>query len=219
MDAHPTAAQPRSERGTVGAQLGTGPSRSSTAEGRPVLVRGPGLGTSSEIPELTRLLPDAVTLTGDAATVAAVLDALDGARLAHVAAHGTFRADSPLFSALLLADGPLTVYDLQTLPRVPELVILAACDSGLSLVCPGDELLGFSAALLTMGTRALIAAMLPVPDAPAAELMTTVHRGLAAGASPAVALAAARRELVAGGGPAERVAAAGFVCLGAGLHT
>ena len=76
-------------------------------------------------------------LTGEAATAAAVLAALPHAGIAHLAAHGTFRRDNPLFSSLRLADGPLTVYDLQTLPGVPELVILAACDSGLSLVCPG----------------------------------------------------------------------------------
>ncbi|RSM74239.1 hypothetical protein DMB66_02195 [Actinoplanes sp. ATCC 53533] len=188
--------------------------------GTPLAVAGPDLpGAVAEIAALRRLHPGARVLTGDEATAGAVLAALPHAGIAHLAAHGTFRRDNPLFSSLRLADGPLTVYDLQTLPGVPELVILAACDSGLSLVCPGDELLGFSAALLTMGTRALIAAMLPVPDAPAAALMTTVHRRLAAGASPAAALATARRDLARDGGPAERVAAAGFVCLGAGLHT
>ena len=51
------------------------------------------------------------------ATAARVLDAIDGARVVHFAAHGTFRADSPLFSALRLDDGPLTVYDLERLYR------------------------------------------------------------------------------------------------------
>lgn len=180
-------------------------------------VAGPDLpGAEAEVAALRELHPDATVLTGQDATVAAVLEALPRAGIAHLAAHGTFRTDNPLFSALRLADGPLTVHDLQTLGRVPEIVILAACDSGRSLVCPGDELLGFSAALLTLGARALVAAMLPVPDGPAAVMMTTVHRRLAAGDSPARALVAARR-VMAGGGPAERVAAAGFVCLGAGL--
>ena len=47
-----------------------------------------------------------------------MLTALDGAWLAHIAAHGIFRADSPLFSSLRMHDGPLTVYDFEQLrPR------------------------------------------------------------------------------------------------------
>ena len=55
--------------------------------------------------------------TESRATVEAAMAALDGAGLAHVAAHGHFRADSPLFSSLELADGPLTVHDLERLQR------------------------------------------------------------------------------------------------------
>ncbi|GIF16963.1 CHAT domain-containing protein [Actinoplanes teichomyceticus] len=186
--------------------------------GTTLAVAGPDLpGSAAEIAALHRLYPAAQTLTGASATAGAVLAALPYASIAHVAAHGNFRRDNPLFSSLRLADGPLTVHDLQTLPDVPELVILAACDSGLSLVCPGDELLGFSAALLTMGTRSLVAAMLPVPDEVATVLMTAMHHRLAAGAAPASALAEAGRDLARSGGPAERMTAAGFVCLGAGL--
>ena len=80
------------------------------------LLAGPGLGTGgAEVPILARRRPDAVHLAGEDATVEAALHALDGARLAHVAAHGRFRADSPLFSSLELADGPLTVHDLERL--------------------------------------------------------------------------------------------------------
>ena len=50
---------------------------------------------------------------------ARVLAALDGAWLAHIAAHGRFRADSPLFSSLRMHDGPLTVYDFEQLHRAP----------------------------------------------------------------------------------------------------
>jgi hypothetical protein len=35
-----------------------------------------------------------------------------------------------LFSALWFADGPLTLYDLESLPRLPHLVLMAACDAG-----------------------------------------------------------------------------------------
>ncbi len=49
-------------------------------------------------------------LAGGSATTARVLAAIDGAGLAHIAAHGTFRADSPMFSSLRLDDGPLALH-------------------------------------------------------------------------------------------------------------
>src|ERR671937_2075767 len=60
-----------------------------------------------------------VVLAGRSATTARVLAAIDGAGLAHIAAHGEFRADSPMFSSLRLADGPMTVHDVERLRRAP----------------------------------------------------------------------------------------------------
>jgi len=64
--------------------------------------------------------------------VRAVALAFERRRLAHVAAHGTFRADNPQFSSLHLADGPLTVYDLERIVRPPEWIVLSACEAGRS---------------------------------------------------------------------------------------
>jgi hypothetical protein len=181
--------------------------------GRIVLAAGPRLAhADTEIGALAARYPGAVRLTGNQADVRSVTTALDGAGIAHLAAHGRLRTDNPLFSALELADGPLTVYDLERLPAPPDLVVLSACDAGLSDVRPGDELLGLASALLAMGTRTLVAAVLPVDDEVTAELMVGLHRHLGEGKGPAVALAAARAEL-----PPERAhRAAGFLCFGAG---
>jgi CHAT domain-containing protein len=155
-------------------------------------------------------------LVDDFATVDEVAAAMDGAPLAHVAAHGSFRADNPLFSALELADGPLTVYDLERLRTPPARVVLSACDSGMSAVRPGDELMGFTAALLGLGTATLIAPVMPVPTEMTTPLMVDLHRRLGLGASPAVALAEAQREHSAGGDDVAYSASVGFVCFGAG---
>jgi len=179
---------------------------------RAVLVAGPGLRHArAEVRGLHDLLPDATVLTGKDATVDATLAALDGATLAHVACHGRFRADSPLFSSLELADGPLTALDIQGLRRAPDVLVLSACDVALSERHPGDELLGLSAALLASGTRTIVASVVPVPDAAARRLMLAFHRRLADGASPAAALAEAQAGL-----RADRSALAGFLCLGVG---
>jgi CHAT domain-containing protein len=68
-----------------------------------------------------------------------VLAAIDGARPAHIAAHGLFRADSPLFSSLLLDDGPLTVYDAEGLRHAPYQLVLPACESGVQSPAEADE--------------------------------------------------------------------------------
>ena len=176
------------------------------------LVAGPGLRHArAEIHGVRELIPAATVLTGKDATVEATLAVLDGATLAHVACHGRFRADSPLFSSLELADGPLTALDIQGLRRAPEVLVLSACDVALSERHPGDELLGLSAALLASGTRTIVASVVPVPDAAARRLMLAFHRRLAAGASPAAALADAQAGL-----RADRTALAGFLCLGVG---
>src|SRR5262249_2094206 len=113
-----------------------------------VIVAGPRLRhAAAEARDLAELFPDAQVLQGQAAPVTSTVQALDGAALAHLACHGHFRSDSPLFSSLELADGPLNVYDLQNLRRPPGIVVLSACDLALSRLHPGDELLGVAAAL------------------------------------------------------------------------
>ncbi len=172
-----------------------------------VLVAGPGLTHAvSEVRALGKLYPKARVLTGKAAGVDAVREALDGADLAHIAAHGSFRADNPQFSALDLADGPLTVYDLERVRRGPRRLVLSACDSGLSAVHPGDELMGLASAVFSLGTATLVASVVPVADDVTKSLMCALHAELANGVTPAVALADAQ----------QRVQADGFVCFGAG---
>lgn len=184
--------------------------------GPAVLVAGPDLAyAAEEVAALAVRYPEAVTLSGEAAGATAVLRALDGATLGHIAAHGSFRADNPLFSCLHLSDGPLTVYDLEGLEGPPALLVLSACESGLSSVHPGDELMGLAAALLEVGTRALIASIVDVPDDQTARLMVAVHDRLRAGVPPAVALCQAQGQM-AGDDPRAMAAAAAFVCFGSG---
>lgn len=176
-----------------------------------VLVAGPRLPhAATEIAQLQQQYQAAATFTGEQARVTDVVAALDGTDVAHLAAHGHLRSDNPQFSALELADGPLTVYDLERLSAPPRLVVLSACDTGRPLVRPGDEQLGLASALLAMGTTALVAAVLPVDDAVTSTLMTGFHRELRGGLAPAAALAAARSAL----DPTAAGQTAAFQCYG-----
>ncbi|MFF1719123.1 CHAT domain-containing protein [Streptomyces sviceus] len=164
--------------------------------GRQVLVRGPGLATGgAEVPELAGRHGSATVLEHDDARVPRVLEELDGAALAHIAAHGTFRADSPLFSSLRMADGPLIVHDFERLDRSPYRIILSCCDTARFASVGADELLGLVTALLPLGTAGVVACSAPVNDEAVVPLMLTLHKGLSAGASMAEALRDARASL------------------------
>ena len=158
----------------------------------PLLVAGPGLTQAAvEVAAIARIYPGARPLLGESASVSATLLGLDGCPLAHLAAHGHDERENFLFSRLDLADGPLMAYDVQQLAAPPGQVILSACDVGRSVVRPGEELLGFTAALLYIGTATVISSVARVADDAAVGIMTAYHERLSTGARPAVALAEA----------------------------
>ena len=179
---------------------------------RAVVLAGPGLPGARREADEVAAIHRTTALTGPAAAVETALELLAGADVAHLATHGTIHREHPLFSALLLADGPLTGYDLERLRPVPGLVVLAGCDTGRHSVRAGDELLGLTATFLARGARQVVASVLPVPDAETAPLMTAFHAGLVAGNPAARALADAQANLA--DGDAALAAAAGFVCIG-----
>ncbi|RSM74395.1 CHAT domain-containing protein [Kibdelosporangium aridum] len=131
-------------------------------------------------------------------TVDEVLADMDGADIVHIAAHGTFRRDAPMFSCLRLSDGPLYGYDLARLKRAPRILVLSACE-----VARADV---FANVLLDRGGQALIASSMPVPDEAAVDLMVAFHQHLKAGVAPAKALADAQA----------RYGHLGFSCWGSG---
>jgi tetratricopeptide (TPR) repeat protein len=179
------------------------------------LARGPGLASDgAEVPAVAPLYDDVAVLTGDEATAEKVLYALDGAWLAHIAAHGIFRADSPLFSSLRMHDGPLTVYDFEQLHRAPYRLVLSSCDSGAQAPTGADELLGLVSSLLPLGTAGIIAAIVPLNDQAVVPLMVDLHRRLRAGQTLAEAIHGVRRELP--DDPVQQATAASLVTLGAG---
>jgi len=180
--------------------------------GSPLLVAGPGLGYAvSEVTGIAAIYPGSTPLTGADATVDATLRALDGTPLAHLATHGHHDQENVLFSRLDLTDGPLMAYDVQGLSAPPRQVVLSACDAGRAVVRVGDELLGFTAALLHIGTPTVISSVTRVADEVAFGLMTAYHQVLSTGTRPATALALATTSVATSDAPV-----APFVCFGAG---
>jgi hypothetical protein len=186
------------------------------ASPRAVLVAGPGLpGAEDEIRQIARRYDDTVALSGGTATVDAVRRAVTGARLVHIAGHGRLRSDSPTFSSLQMADGPLTVHDLEGLEAPAHHWVLAACDLGNPGAVAGPALEGVLASLLYGGAGAVVAAVVSVPDLSTRDLMVALHDGLAAGVSMPESLRRARRALDVND-PAAFVASTAFACYGGG---
>ncbi len=152
-------------------------------------------------------------LMGPAATVANVGAALAHHDMVHIVAHGQFRHDNPLWSTLELADGPLTVYELERLGRVPPIVVLATCDSGISGTRSGAQLYGLAGTLLMMGARTIVASIGSLPDiAETRQTMVALHRDLVDGIGASASLARQRASFDG----STSLTAAGLVTLGVG---
>ncbi|WP_283138161.1 CHAT domain-containing protein [Rhizohabitans arisaemae] len=169
-----------------------------------IAVAGPGLRFASREAAMVRRLHPGTRIVRAAS--APVLRALDGASLAHLATHGEFRADSPLFSGLSLRDGPLFAYDLLRLRRAPALTILSSCDAGLAVSPVEGAPLGLVGSFLDLGGSCVVAGVVPVDDERTHAFMEVFHGLLATGRPAAEALATA----------SVTTEVAGFVCFGAG---
>jgi CHAT domain-containing protein len=154
-----------------------------------VLVAGPDLpGADQEIARVARLYPNHRRRTGRNARAESVLGDIEGVDVAHIVAHGAFRHDNPSFSSLLMHDGPLTVYDFERMQAPPKVMVLSSCDTAVTKVVAGDELLGLSSALIGIGVSSLVAPVVPIEDEIAGDLMVSLHRNMLQGDPAPVAL-------------------------------
>lgn len=184
--------------------------------GSVVAIAGPGLpGALTEARAVAALYPGATLLAGTDASASRVA-AIGSVAICHLAAHGSVRPDNPLFSSLLLADGPFSVFDLEQVGTTPRHVVLAACESGVSKVTPGQEILGLTATLLSRQTATVVAPVISIDDAETTSLMVGYHRRLRGGRDPARALAETQQEALADADPRLLATAAAFICLGVG---
>ena len=155
-------------------------------------VAGPRVERAeAEVLRASALWPGSEVLAADAATAEAVAELAARVDVLHLAAHGRHSGDNPLFSGVELVGGPWFGYDIDQLPKVPEVVLLSACEVGRSTVRYGEELIGMTAAWLHAGVRCVIASPAAVSDVAAHDVLTAMHAALASGLDPAAALAAA----------------------------
>lgn len=148
----------------------------------------------AEIDALAQLFPQARRLQGADASIAELCRHAGAAGLLHLSCHAEFRADSPLFSALHLADGVLSAAQIEALPLSAALVVLSACETALGETGAGDEGVGLVRAFLIAGAQRVLGSQWPVDDAGTAAFMQCFHRAWRSGGSAAAALRLAQLE-------------------------
>jgi CHAT domain-containing protein len=148
-----------------------------------------------EVQALTGVLDQAELFVGPDATAKVLRDKGPASRLIHIATHGRFRQDNPMFSAIRLGDSFLSLFDLYQLRLPVELITLSGCSTGLNVVAAGDELIGLARGLLHAGAPSLILSLWDVHDKSTAEFMSAFYRLLGQGQPKAGALRAAMLEL------------------------
>jgi tetratricopeptide (TPR) repeat protein len=149
-------------------------------------------GVEKETRAVSRYLPGAEVLTDERATRDALRRASSGLSTVHLACHGLFRADNPMFSSLKLYDGWLTAADLMQLDLSGAVVTLSACESGRNEVIVGDEPVGLMRACLGSGASSLVVSLWLVQDEATSSLMEKYYERMRGDARPAQALRAAQ---------------------------
>lgn len=145
-------------------------------------------GVGAEVREIATHFEDARVFLGSEASRAAFLDSASNAKIVHIATHGVFRPDNPMFSGVRFHDGWLTARDLYRLRLGATLVVLSACETGRFGPVYGDESFGFARGFLDIGVPTLVASLWPVKDRETKDFMTTFYTYLQQGLGVATAL-------------------------------
>ncbi len=131
-----------------------------------------------ELQAVAEIVPQAEVFLGPKASERVLKENGPRSRLIHIATHGFFRQDNPMFSGIRLGDGSLTLYDLYHLKLPAELITLSGCSTGLNVIAAGDELIGLVRGLLSAGAQSLLLTLWDVNDSSTAEFMKAFYSRL-----------------------------------------
>ena len=153
---------------------------------------------------LGKLLKRPLVLDGSSATETAVLEALRGREVVHLAVHGVSRTDDdPEMAALLFLpdpkgekDGLLEISEIVRLNLRSDLVVLSACDTAAGQVQGEEGVANLSRAFLLGGARTVVSTLWSVDDAFSATLMQHFYEALGGGQTKSAALVEAQRYVI-----------------------
>jgi CHAT domain-containing protein len=145
----------------------------------------------AEVEALAGILPNSRLFLGNDASEDVLRNFGPRSKSVHIATHGYFRQDNPMFSSILLGTSRLSLYDMAHLQLPVELVVLSGCATGLNVITPGDEAMGLVRGLLQAGAQSLVLSLWDVHDDSTGEFMVEFYLGMKRGSSKADALQAA----------------------------
>jgi len=148
-----------------------------------------------EAESVAALLPHSSLHLGEQATSSVLREQGPRSGLLHLATHGIYRQDNPMFSGIRLGDGYLNLYDLYQMRLDARLVTLSGCATGMNFVSAGDELLGLQRGLFCAGATTLLLSLWDVHDQSTAQLMQHFYRNYIHTSDMAGALQRAMQEL------------------------
>ena len=146
-------------------------------------ANAPSIG--EEVTAVASALDSTHVFVGEAATEQVLRERGPASRFIHLATHGNFRQDNPMFSGIRLGQSLLSFVDFYQLRLQAELITLSGCATDLNMVASGDELLGLTRGLLAAGAQCLLLSLWNVPDSSRTEFMTSFYGGLKQGETKA----------------------------------
>jgi CHAT domain-containing protein len=149
----------------------------------------------SEVQSVSAMLPQAELFVGPQATAQVLRERGLETGILHIATHGIYRQDNPMFSGIKLGDGYLNLYDLYQMRLGAKLVTLSGCATGMNSVSEGDELLGLQRGLFCAGASSLLLSLWDVHDQSTAQLMQEFYRGYVDSGEMVSSLRAAMRKI------------------------
>jgi CHAT domain-containing protein len=143
------------------------------------------LTVDSELKLVRKLVPataNPTTLSGDDATRAGALDALQCNTWVHLACHGKQDPEQPYYSRFAMKDKPLTLLDImeKDIPHA-EFAFLSACHTAVGDEETPDEVIHLAAGLQFSGFKSVIGTLWRVDDSVAKHVVEAFYQKMVKG--------------------------------------
>ncbi|KAG1744322.1 CHAT domain-containing protein [Suillus occidentalis] len=157
------------------------PSFVAIGQGQPGAGKGKALlAVDSELELVRELVPataSRTTISGDAATRAGALEALEANTWVHLACHGKQDSDQPYHSHFVMRDEHLTLLDImeRDIPHA-EFAFLSACHTAVGDKKTPDEVIHLAAGLQFSGFKSVVGTLWEVDDSVAKHVVEAFYK-------------------------------------------